>query len=151
MKRILLFVSLAFGAIPMIAQNAQPASGGEASGSSGSMSYSVGQVFTATSNTVSEGVLQAYELFVTAGIDRIDVKVFVSTYPNPVTDLLTIECEDFKKMSYQLFSLEGKLLKSETMTESKSLIDMSPYKSAIYILNVVEKKKNVKSIKIIKL
>ena len=61
------------GLTSLQAQEAIPATGGEASGSGGSASYTVGQVVYTTNvgtngNSVAEGVQQPYEISVVTGI-----------------------------------------------------------------------------------
>ena len=63
------------------AQEAIPTSGGDASSNKGSVSYSVGQIVyssnTATNGTVTQGVQQAYEIYVTTGIEETGINLSV--------------------------------------------------------------------------
>ena len=76
------------------AQETIPASGGEASGSGGSVSYTIGQLVYSTitgtnDNSIAQGVQQPYEISIVSGIaeaDEINLKILA--YPNPVTDFL---------------------------------------------------------------
>ncbi|MGI6479934.1 MAG: hypothetical protein ACOX0M_10915 [Salinivirgaceae bacterium] len=91
---------LGLGLTGLQAQTSVNATGGDASGSGGSVSYSVGQVayqtHTGTSGSVSEGVQQPFEISVVTGIEEAKgINLSVSAYPNPTTDYLTLEVEEF--------------------------------------------------------
>ena len=101
---------LGLGLTGLYAQEAIPASGGDATGSGGSVSYSYGQVVyftnTGTNGSVIEGVQQPYEISIVTGIQQAsDIKLFCTVYPNPATDLLTLEVEiaDNENLFYQLY------------------------------------------------
>ena len=157
-KRFFLVILLLFfvGLIQLLAQEAIPASGGEASGSGGSASYSVGQVVyttsTGTNGSVAQGVQQPYEISVVSGLEKFNINLNVSTYPNPTTDflLLKVEYEDLKKLSYQLYDTNGKLLESKKLIGDETNIDMSNLLAATYFLKVTQKNKELKTFKIIK-
>ena len=108
---------LGLGLTGIQAQEATIIAGGEASGSGGSVSYTVGQVVYSNSNgtnySVAVGVQQPYEISVVTGIEEAkEIKLVISAYPNPVTDYLVLKVEgyNFKNLSCQLFDLTGKLL-----------------------------------------
>ena len=93
----LLFLGLGL-TISVQAQKAIPASGGNATGTNGSVSYTVGQVLyttnIGTNGSVAEGVQQPYEISVVVGIEQAkDINLICTVYPNPATDLLTLEVE----------------------------------------------------------
>ncbi len=116
------------------AQESANSSGGDATGSGDTVAYSVGQVIYTTNasafGTVSQGVMQAYEIF-TVGIKEAEVIITLSVFPNPTSDILTLQFSDYnnKKLSYQLYDLQGKLLNEGQVTEQQTLINTSslPY------------------------
>ena len=127
------------------AQEALTAGGGEASGSGGSVSYSVGQVtytMHATDNgSLSQGVQQPYEIYVEVGMeDAAGIDLFCTSYPNPVMDILILEIGDFKNQSlaYRLYNLEGYLIRSKEITGSVTTIFMGDLAPGIYFLKVVK-------------
>ena len=138
------------------AQQATTATGGDASGSGGTVAYSVGQVVYTTntdaSGTVSQGVQQAYEIF-TVGIKETELNISLSVFPNPTVDNLTLQILDYKneKLSYHLFDMQGKLLNNGQVTAQQTHINTSSLPSATYFINVVTpENKKVQSFKIIK-
>jgi hypothetical protein len=148
---------LGFGLTGLQAQEAIPATGGNASGSGGSVSYSVGQVIyttnTGTHGSVAQGVQQPYEISVVTGIEEaIGINVSVLAYPNPVTEFLKLKVESYKvvNLSYQLYDMIGRLLENKKITGNETNIAMSNHLPATYFLKITEGTKEVKTFKIIK-
>jgi len=138
------------------AQQASIASGGDASGSGGSVAYSAGQiVYTTTIETtgsVAQGVQQPFEIQATLGIDTHHINLSFSVYPNPAVAMLTLNIGDFdySNATYQLFDLNGKLLSDRKIIENSTNIPMEIYPQAIYLLHVIDNNKTLKTFKIIK-
>ncbi|MCZ2276321.1 MAG: T9SS type A sorting domain-containing protein [Bacteroidia bacterium] len=138
------------------AQESVNATGGDATGSGGTVAYSVGQVAYTTntdaSGTVSQGVQQAYEIF-TVGIKETELNIPLSVFPNPTTHNLTLQISDYhnEKLSYQLFDMQGKLLNSGQVTSQQTQINTANLPAATYFIDVVsQENKKVQSYKIIK-
>jgi len=148
---------LGLGLTGLQAQTSVNATGGDASGSGGSASYSVGQVVynanTGTNGSVAEGVQQPYEISVVTGLEEAKgINLSVSAYPNPTTDYLQlkVESEKLKDLSYQLYDMQGKLLQSEKMTGSQTSIVMSNLVPSTYFVRVISGNQSIKEFKIIK-
>ncbi len=160
MKRLKLSATilLMFGLSTFInAQEAVASAGGDSSGSGGSVSYTIGQVFygttTGLSGITTEGVQQPCEILVVTGIDDAkDIDLGLSAYPNPTTDHLTLKVTDYdsNKLSYHLYDVNGKLIENKEIVGDETLIRMTNLESSIYILKVTDKNKVVKTFKIIK-
>ncbi|MBK6834641.1 MAG: T9SS type A sorting domain-containing protein [Bacteroidetes bacterium] len=155
-KKIKLSVLLLSIGISVQAQQATTTTGGDASGSGGTVAYSVGQVVYTTntdaSGTVSQGVQQAYEIF-TVGIKETELNISLSVYPNPTADNLTLQIQDYnnEKLSYQLFDMQGKQLSNGQIVAQQTQINMNSLPTATYFVNVVnQENKKVQSFKIIK-
>ncbi|HPL94660.1 MAG TPA: T9SS type A sorting domain-containing protein [Paludibacteraceae bacterium] len=146
---------LGLGLTGLQAQTSVNATGSNASGSGGSVSYSVGQVVytnnTGTNGSVAQGVQQAYEIF-TVGIKETELNIFLTVFPNPTTDYLTLSIGEFdmSNLSYQLYDMNGKLLQNEKITGNQTSIVMSNLFPANYFLRVIHGNKEVKTFKIIK-
>lgn len=153
---VVLLLGLGF-ATSVLAQEAIPASGGNASGSGGSVSYSIGQVLYATNigtnGSMAEGVQQPFEISVVVGIDQArDINLKCTAYPNPATDLLTLEVEipDNENLFFQLYDVMGKLLVSKKLIDIKTTIPMTYLPPSTYFLKVTDNQQVVKTFKIIK-
>lgn len=138
------------------AQESPTATGGDATGSGGTVAFSVGQVVYTTNTdatgTVSQGVQQAYEIF-SVGIKETELNISLSVFPNPATDNLTLQISDYnnEKLSYQLFDIQGKLLTNVQITAQQTQINTVSLPPATYFINVVNQdNKQVQSFKIIK-
>ncbi|WP_430401188.1 T9SS type A sorting domain-containing protein [Flavobacterium sp.] len=138
------------------AQESTNATGGDASGSGGTVAYSVGQVVyttnTAASGTVSQGVQQPYEIF-TLGIKETELNISLLVFPNPTSDNLTFQISDYnnEKLTYQLYDMQGKLLNNGQIVAQQTQINMNSLPTATYFINVVnQENKKVQSFKIIK-
>ncbi len=138
-------------------QQATTASGGNASGSGGTVAYSVGQIVyttnTGTTGSLAQGVQQAYEISVVTGIKN-ETKTSMSlvVFPNPTTSFLNLQIADIKteQLIYQLTDALGKLINENKITESSTQINMNAQAEAIYFLNVLQNNQTVKTFKIIK-
>lgn len=147
----------AIGQAKMHAQETVSASGGNATGNNGSMSYTAGQVFcstlTAANSTLTEGVQQPHEIFrVTSSQAFVKSSLTVLAYPNPTTDKLLLEIENpiQKDLRYQIYNDQGQLLASYSIRSSDILISMENYIPAIYFLKIFQNQQEIISFKIVK-
>jgi hypothetical protein len=138
------------------AQESTNASGGDATGTGGTASYSVGQVVyttnTGSTGSVAQGVQHAYEIF-TVGIKETELNILLTAFPNPTTENLTLQISDYnnEKLSYQLFDMQGKQLSNGQILAQQTQINMNSLPTATYFVNVVnQENKKVQSFKIIK-
>ena len=137
------------------AQQAIIPAGNNAQSGTGSVSYSVGQIFyetqTSATGKITPGVQQPYEIFTLATNENV-VQSNISVYPNPVKDFLTVDfnSEKLDNSSYQLFDVTGKVINQGNLKSVKSQISASSLTSGIYLLRITNSGKVVKSFKIIK-
>jgi hypothetical protein len=87
---------LSLGLTGLHAQETIPTSGGNALGSGGTVSYTVGQLVyttnTGTTGSLAQGVQQPYEISVVNGIDEaLGITLNYSAFPNPATDFLYLK------------------------------------------------------------
>ena len=139
------------------AQEIITSTGGDASGSGGTSSYTVGQVVYCTHagnhGSVAQGVQQAYEISVVSGIENAkEINLECSVYPNPTTDILTLKVKNYgnENLSYQLFDINGKLFENKKLTGNETTVQMEDLITAIYFLKVTDHHKEIKTFRIIK-
>ena len=156
LKLIVLFL-LAVGQAGLQAQESVGAAGGNASGNSGSASYSIGQVVyqtrIATNGSVAEGVQQPYEISVVTAIKEMPrINLLVTAWPNPTTGSLTLSIgePEISGLSYRLYDMIGKILLNEKITANRTHISMSKFVPSTYYLKIVSGDKEIKTFKIIK-
>lgn len=156
-KKLSTLILLGIGLSTAQAQQATTATGNNASGSGGSVSYSVGQVSyntnTGSNGSAAQGVQQPYEIQVVTGLaDALSINLSFSAYPNPTTDFLTLNVNNYEisMLSFQLYDISGKLLETQKVTDGSTTISMINYAAANYFLKIYNNKKEVKTFKIIK-
>lgn len=158
-KRLKLSAIILFG-IGLSGLNAQESvntTGGDASGSGGSVSYSVGQVMyqthTGANGSVAQGAQQPYEFSVLTAIEEAKgINLSVSAYPNPASNYMVLKIKDIElsDLSYRLYNTQGNTIQNEKINGSLTNIDMSNLMPAIYFVKVIQNKKNIITFKIIK-
>ncbi|HPF92618.1 MAG TPA: T9SS type A sorting domain-containing protein [Tenuifilaceae bacterium] len=146
-----------FSASSAMAQQGIVSGGGEGSGTGGSVSATCGQVFYSSTQGVSQGLQQPYEIFVVSSIESAQhISLSVKAYPNPTTDYLILafdpsESRDNLPTEYLLFDISGSLLAKDLIVSSGTRVHMASYASGTYILKVVTNRKEIKTFKINKL
>jgi hypothetical protein len=152
--KILLFM-LSFG-IYTQAQQTTDCAGGNASGTGGSVSYSIGQIFyqydSDITGNISQGVQHAYEVY-SLGIFESNLNLNVSISPNPSTELLTITITESKSenLIFKLCDMQGKVIFSGDINSPHTTINMSRIPAAMYYVNIETTENQIlQSFKIIK-
>ena len=142
------------------AQNATISTGGNAIGTDGSVSYSIGQsnYITNRSNTgsVNQGNQQPFEISIISGLEQAEsilLECFV--YPNPTTDFLRLKLQDYNaaNLSYMVYDINGVQLISKKVTGAETEISLQGQKSGTYFLKVLQLKvtSNQQEIKVFKI
>ena len=160
MKKHLILTAIILLGLNLTALKAQEAlttSGGEATGSGGTASYSIGQTLYTTdlgnNGSVAHGVQQPYEISTVTGIKEAKgITLAMIAYPNPTTDFLQlkVESENLQDLSFQLYDIKGRLLQSRKIIDSLTSIAMGNLAPAIYFVKVTQGSKEMKAFKIIK-
>ena len=131
------------------------ATGGDATGSGGTVAFSVGQIVyttnTGTTGYVAQGVEQAYEIY-SVGIKETALNISLSVFPNPTSDFLTLKVEDYNNeaLSYNLLDEQGKLVLNEQIITQDTQVAMSTLARGSYFINIVQANKKIQTFKIIK-
>jgi hypothetical protein len=131
-------------------------SGGNASGSGGTASYSVGQMVQNTiTGTNGFSAIQGIQFYIassTLAITDFETNLNISTYPNPTSSFLNIKIQGIQEntLSYKLFNILGKLLISGDIKNNTAEINVEQLPSATYLLRVSNSNNITKTYKIIK-
>lgn len=132
--------------------------GGEASGSGGTASFSVGQTVYNTYSDISagsvvEGVQQPYEISVVTILnDGTDNNFLLSAYPNPVSDYLLLETDIAypEQISFELLDASGNILQSGILQGVQTKIGTGNLHPACYFIRVFQPGGDIKVFRIIK-
>ena len=146
---------LLLGIVGAKAQSSLNASGGKATGTGGSASYSVGQLAyttaTGTGGSASAGVQQAIEIF-TANEELQSIRLSALAFPNPVETSLTLQITDPKwsELRYVLIDMSGRILFNSKVNGEITQIPFASQAVGTYTLRVVQGQNEIKSFKILK-
>jgi len=158
----IIFLLLGITLTSLNAQHIMNATGATATGNGGSVTYSVGQVAIENSSgadgSVARGVQHAYEIFEVSEDptqyreNYKGIALSVSAKFSPNADMLMLQVPNIGslKLTFQLFSLQGKVLTSQDITQPQTIIDMSQMAPASYFAKVMQGSVAVKTFKIIK-
>jgi hypothetical protein len=139
-----------------MAQQAINASGANATGSGGSVSYSVGQVLYTTNSgsngPSAQGVQQPYEISTTLSLPEANDIRLMSVYPNPTTNRVVLNVGNYgtTNLSLQFIDSNGRILLENKIINIETNLDIENYPVAIYFLKVMDKNSAIKIFKIIK-
>jgi hypothetical protein len=155
MKIKLLSILLLGFSLGTLAQTNIVAAGINATGSGGTVNYSVGPIIFKKPNgqPSTNGLQQPFEILTLSSDDFNTTSIELSFYPNPtVADLhLLLKNRGNDMFYFQLASLDGRTIVSEQkiLTED-TIVNMEAYPKGIYLLQVTSGNKNIKTFKIIK-
>jgi hypothetical protein len=156
MRKTTFVASILFATQLIYSQETIPTSGGDATGSGGSASYSVGQIVytthTGSNGSISQGVQQSYEIFTLSNAALSTVNLTATTYPNPTSDYVVLAISDasLTGLSYEVFDVQGKPIARATIFSKDTQIEMHSLSAGTYLLNVNQNNQKLKSFKIIK-
>ncbi len=156
MNKTLILTCALLVSFTLQSQDAVAISGGEATGSGGTSSYTLGQVFytasTANNGSISEGVQQNFELFILSNQQLMTVNLEVLVYPNPSSDHVKLNITDITltDLSYVLLNIQGKVVSSAKITSLDTSISLHRLSVGTYVLKVSQKNNELKTFKIIK-
>ncbi|MGV7106719.1 T9SS type A sorting domain-containing protein [Flavobacterium sp. U410] len=158
-SKFLHFLTIVFylGISNCLAQQSPTSSGGDLTGTTGSISYSVGQIDYKTNNGsngyVIEGVQQPYEISEVLAIENFSELITdVTIYPNPSTDVLMLKLinKEALDLNFKLMDVNGRLIKTDKISSEVTEISVLDLPSSIYFLQILNQNKEVKNYKIIK-
>jgi hypothetical protein len=155
MKKMTLVACLLLASQLIYSQQTIPATGGDATGSGGSSSYSVGQLVYTTnigSGTVIQGVQQSIELSTLSNPELNTINLKAVTYPNPTSDYVILKISDnaLDNLSYNLIDINGKAISNGSVTNGDTQINMQQLAIGMYILKINQNNQELKTFKIIK-
>ena len=154
-----IYIILLGFAIPLFtnAQEAETAAGGNITGSSGSVSYTLGQMdytsIIGSAGIITQGVQQPFDILVVNDIKEAkDIYLKCSVFPNPANEFINLRIESYniENLSFQLYDINGKLLENKKIESNETSISMKNLVQATYFLKVTDNNKEIKTFKIIK-
>ncbi len=159
MKKILfLLFALSIFSFSLYSQSAVVTTGGTATGSGGTVTYTVGQIadqkVDGNGQFIIEGVQQPFEIQEVGISSYPNITLEAILYPNPTTSKVMLSIRKYEIPSYgltaQLFDFNGKLVKSFIVKDLDTEIDFSAYAASTYHLRIVDDKTLLKTFKVVK-
>ena len=145
---LLLFIGLT----GLHAQEAVPATGGNASGIGGSASYTVGQVvyntYTGINGSEAQGVQQPYEISVMVG-EAGNITLQCAAYPNPANDELTVIKTSEGAGIIEIYNYLGEKIISSELKNYSSIISIKDLNAGVYLYKIIVNNSVVKADKLI--
>jgi hypothetical protein len=156
MKTTLLLLFTFIYSFTVQSQEALAISGGDATGSGGTSSYTLGQVFYTATNTsngsISQGVQQSFELFTLSNPQLTSVNLEALVYPNPSSGYVMLKITDrsLTKLSYVLMDIQGQVVSNAKINSLDTQVNLYGLSVGTYLLKVNQKNSELKTFKIIK-
>lgn len=155
MIKIILTVITIFAFVISNAQETILTTGNDAISIDGSVNYSIGQITYTTNNangSVSQGVQQPFEIQTILGQENTNINLEMMVYPNPTSNFLTLKIADLESsnLTFQLFDLQGRLIKNKKIFTNSNIILMENLATSTYFLKIKDNQKIIKTFKIIK-
>jgi hypothetical protein len=154
MRTFLIFL-LAFNCSGLLAQQVMGSAGSTFSNVSGSISFTIGegiaQTLTKGGKTLTQGFHQAtISVSILSEISNSDFSI--SVFPNPASDEVTIKMnqEKVSGLQYMLFDINGRILIEKHLHAAETKIPVNNFSEGIYVIKVLDGKKELKVFKIIK-
>ncbi len=136
-------------------QQATVAAGGVATGSGGSVSYSIGQVacsaVSGPTGSIIQGVQQPHDLLIT-NIKEASTSFEAAVYPNPAAESvrITLGTDPTEAIQCNLFDMSGKLVSTRSLSSRQLDMNLNELPVAAYTLQISNSKSTLKTFRIIK-
>jgi|TARA_B110000116_G_scaffold182745_1_gene158373 hypothetical protein len=156
MKKYILGTLFFLAPFFIISQEIISPSAGDSSGSGGSLSYTIGQVFFNTIESdygsLVQGIQQPFEFQTLSTPALLTVQLTAVTYPNPTTEFVLLKISDtaLENLQYTLFDLNGKTIDSKKINSFSTKITMKNFAIGMYLLKLTKNNQPLKTFKIIK-
>ena len=141
LRTLYVFCSLLLSVSTGFSQSNTLVAGGDATGTGGSVSYSVGQVSYVTvagsTGILTEGVQQPVELY-PIGIRENDKPLPFVLFPNPAGDFITVDVSGTSAypLTCRIFDMNGKLVSQQDLYTCQTCISLAGLPAHTYLLKV---------------
>lgn len=155
MKIIVLTITFVLTTFSFYSQQTVATAGGNLTGN-GTVSYTIGQIITASNTgnngSVSQGIQQSIELFTLVNPDLKMLTLKAIIYPNPTKDKIVLVLSDHNltALTYQIYDVSGRLVKKGNVEKENTTLAMKNFSVGVYFLKVNQNSKQLKVFKIIK-
>lgn len=143
--------------VTMLAQGQQAttSSGGDFSGSGGTVAFSIGQPvvesLSGSSGTVNPGVQQPFEFF-TVWVEELAPLIELNVFPNPTRQDLSLWVKGLvpAQLEYRLIDASGRVVIADRIASDRTQLAIADLPAAIYFLHVSQEGRPTHTFRIIK-
>jgi hypothetical protein len=153
MNKGVLFI-LILASTQLAAQSAIVTGGGDAVSSSGSVSFSIGQISNAqaiaSTGSLSEGVQQPFEFF-EVSVNELLREIGISLFPNPALTDVMIELPVFREgIVARFYSSNGSLIEEVNIKTKSTSVNVRNWSASTYYIHLSDSAGNTSSYKLVK-
>lgn len=159
MKTKLKLVILLFSSLGLFAQTIDrqviASAGNTISNANHKVTFTIGESIVGkiqNGTIINQGFLAGASSGSTLAVDEQLLSTAIKVYPNPVSEILSIDLNDVAgDIKVLMYSLSGQLIKTVKLNAQKNTLNVSHLQSGMYLVNLhFSDNKTVKSFKIIK-
>jgi hypothetical protein len=138
------------------AQEVLAPSGGAGQNSSGSISYTFGELVidtqTSSNTTITQGFHQT-QIVVTAITEPSMPGFRVVVFPNPANDFVTLKIEkgEIQNVEFVLFDAQGKFLLKGKLTDTEQKVSFEQLNTGNYVIKIFKNGREIQAFKIVKI
>lgn len=151
-KHTFVFVSL-LTSLSSVAQEVIATQGDMYSNPQANINFTIGEVVMSTgtdgTNDITQGFHQTNLNFL--GIDDFAPNYSVTIYPNPSSEILTIEAKEFEEVSFSLFDAQGKLVLKSNLIDQITPVNVGQLAPGNYSLQLSNESQLLKTFKLLKI
>ena len=140
----------------VFAQSSISAAGGEAAGTGGKVSYSIGQTvytsYKSDGGSENQGVQQPLEIYWATAVDNNLLDIGISVYPNPTVRSVTLDIPEVagRDMQYVLTDMQGHELQKRVIRKPETQISFRQLPVGSYLISIQFEAQTVQTFTIIK-
>lgn len=154
MKKKTLLVGLFVSSISVLnAQEVISTQGDSYGNGTNTLDFTIGEQVIETASNGTNDVTQGFHQtnLIITNIEDLGINFSVNIYPNPTSDALNLSIEKYENLSFQIYDMEGKLLKKSNLISPLTNVNLSDYPKGTYLFTLTQSdKKKIKTYKIIK-
>lgn len=152
-QKIIVSFMIAFAVFKADAQQVVSSSGGTFVTENSMLDFTIGEICTETLGTSQLIITQGFQQPFISDVNVAEIQsIGLNVYPNPAQTELYIELkqQENKALTYAIYSITGKLLKNESISNLVTSVNVDAFVPGTYVLQVSDKRKNIETYKIIK-
>jgi hypothetical protein len=118
------------------------------------MDWSVGEIAIKTLNESSFAINQGFhqvQIDISTLINNTDSKIMLKLFPNPTSSIINLTTNtNYNQLNINIKTLAGTIIHNESVHKNTWRFDLTNYPTGVYIIQVNNKKRILKSFKVIK-